>query len=128
MAESYGKHLSFPFRIAEDGKTAQVASLENHVRDELIQVILTNLGERWFLPEFGGGVRRLVFEGVSDTTAGITRASLTRAITRWLGQRLTLIDLTVSSEQETIEVTIKYRLAGEEEARIMRFQRDGETA
>ncbi|ASC73030.1 hypothetical protein XM38_039920 [Halomicronema hongdechloris C2206] len=50
-----GRHLSFPFRIAADGRTAQVDTLEQHVRDELIQLILTNPGERLFLPELGRG-------------------------------------------------------------------------
>ncbi len=37
MAEDYGRHLSFPFRIGKDGRTAQVDLLEDNVRDELIQ-------------------------------------------------------------------------------------------
>lgn len=125
MDENYGKHLAFPFRIANHGRTAQVSSLEDHVRDELIQLLLTNLGERLFLPEFGGGVRRLVFENIDDTTAGMTKAMLTQAISRWLGERVTLEDLLVSVEQETIEVELKYRLTAQEDTRIIRFQRSG---
>jgi uncharacterized protein len=120
-----GKHLSFPFRIGPDGRTATVSTLEEHVKDELIQLILTNLGERAFLPEFGGGVRRLVFEGAYETTAGVTKAMLTQAISRWLGHRITLEDLKVKVENEKIEVEIKYRIAGAEDTRIMRFQRSG---
>jgi uncharacterized protein len=120
-----GKHLSFPFRIGPDGRTATVSTLEEHVKDELIQLILTNLGERAFLPEFGGGVRRLVFEGADETTAGVTKAMLTQAISRWLGHRITLEDLKVKVENEKIEVEIKYRIAGAEDTRIMRFQRSG---
>lgn len=125
MSDIYGKHLAFPFHIGKDGRTAQVASLEDHVRDELIQLILTNLGERLFLPEFGGGVRRLVFEGTYESTAGITKATLTQAISGWLGHRIELEDLQVTVENETIEVEIKYRIAGSEDTRIMRFQRSG---
>lgn len=102
---------------------AQVSTLVQHVHDELIQLILTNLGERAFLPEFGGGVRRMVFENADPTTAGMTKAMLTQAITRWLGHRLTLEDLQVLIENERIEVEIKYRLAGSEDTRVMRFQR-----
>ncbi|MEW6417498.1 MAG: GPW/gp25 family protein [Nitrospirota bacterium] len=125
MAEEYGKHLSFPFRIGKDGRTAHVDSLEDHVRDELIQLILTNPGERAFLPEFGGGVRRLVFESADGTTAGMTKAMLTQAISRWLGHRITLEELTVNVEQERIDVEIKYRIAGTEDTRVMRFERKG---
>lgn len=125
MTQEYGKHLSFPFRIGKDGRTAQVSSLEEHVRDELIQLILTNLGERLFLPDFGGGVRRLVFENADETLGAMTKAILTQAISQWLGHRITLEDLIVIVENEKIEVEIKYRIAGTEDTRVMKFERKG---
>ncbi len=120
------KHLSFPFRIGFDGRTVQVPSLEAHIRDELIQLILTNPGERAFLPEFGGGVRRLIFENASETTAGITKARVTQAISRWLGHRVTLEDLQVTVENAILEVQIQYRIAETGDSRIIKFQRTGE--
>ena len=125
MTNEYGRHLVFPFQAGKDGRTAQVSSLEEHVRQELIQLILTNLGERIFLPEFGGGVRRRVFENVDPTTEGMTKAMLTQAISRWLGHRVTLESLNVEIENETIEVKIKYKITGTEDTRVMRFQRSG---
>lgn len=125
MKPTSGRHLSFPFRAGPDGRLLQVASQEEHVRDELIQLILTNLGERAFLPEFGGGARRLVFESASEATQAMTKAMLTQAISNWLGHRLTLENLVVRVENETIEVEIQYRLAGSEDSRRLRFQRGG---
>ncbi len=125
MTAEDGRHLSFPFRIGKDGRAAQVQSLEDHVRDELVQLILTNQGERVFLSEFGGGVRRLVFENVDETTAGMAKAMLTQSISNWLGHRITLEDLTVSVENEEIDVDIVYRIAGTEDTRVLRFQRNG---
>lgn len=126
MTETYGRHLSFPFRITKDGRTAQVSSLEAHVRDELVQLLMTNLGERTFLPEFGGGLRRLVFEPASEASAGMTKSMVTQAISNWLGHRITLEDLTVEIENTAIEMEIKYRIAGTADSRIIRFQRQGE--
>ncbi|HEX9898506.1 MAG TPA: GPW/gp25 family protein [Candidatus Methylomirabilis sp.] len=120
-----GRHLAFPFHIASDGRTAQVETLEQHVRDELIQLILTNPGERAFLPEFGGGARRLVFEGAGETTEAMAKAMLSQALSRWLGQRITVEDLTVEAVQETITVDLKYRIAGTADQRQIRFQRSG---
>ena len=48
-----------------------------HVRDELLQLLLTSPGERLFLPEFGGGVRKLVFEPASDVLRGVVKARIT---------------------------------------------------
>ena len=127
MALSNGRHLAFPFRIGSDGRTAAPASDAEHVRDELLQLLLTNPGERLFLPEFGGGVRKLVFEPASDVLRGVVKARITQALSRWLGQRLTveLIDVTWDDAAATLEVTVKYRPAGSPDSRIVKFQRSG---
>jgi phage baseplate assembly protein W len=120
-----GKHLSFPFRVGSDGRMTTVSSLEEHVRDELVQLIMTNLGERRFLVEFGGGVRRLVFESADETTAAMAKAQITQSVNRWLGHRVTLEYMDVTIENSTITVDLRYRLAGTEDSRVLRFQRDG---
>jgi phage baseplate assembly protein W len=120
-----GRHLSFPFRIGRDGRTVQIASLEEHIRDEVMQLLLTNPGERAFVPEFGAGVRRLVFEGAGEVTEAMAKAMVSQAISRWLGQRITLDDLTVEARHETISIDLKYRIAGTEEQRRLRFERKG---
>lgn len=125
MNPNNGKHLAFPFRIETSGRAAQISTLEEHVRDELMQLILTNPAERLFVPEFGAGVRRLVFENIDETTGAMTKAIITRAISRWIGHRVVLENLTVLIENEKIEVDLKYRIAGTEDSRTLRFQRNG---
>ena len=126
MKPNNGRHLAYPFHIASDGRAAQVASLEDHVRDEIVQLLLTNPAERLFLAEFGGGVRRLVFEAADEATTGaMAKALITRNISRWLGHRVTLESLKVTVENEKIEVEIVYRIAGTEDKRVLRFQRNG---
>ena len=120
-----GKHLSFPFRTGADGRMAAVKTLDEHVRDEMVQLILTNQGERPFLVDFGGGVRRLVFESADEATAAVAKAQITQAINRWLGHRVTLEYMDVQIENSSILVDIRYRLAGTEDSRTLRFQRSG---
>jgi len=120
-----GRHLAFPFRIGADGRTARISSLEEHVRDEIVQLLLTNPGDRAFLPEFGGGARRLVFEGISDTTAAMAKAMISQALSRWLGERVTVENLDVGAVESTISIDLTYRIAGTEDTRRLRFQRDG---
>ncbi|OQX17038.1 MAG: hypothetical protein BWK76_10870 [Desulfobulbaceae bacterium A2] len=127
MTPPTGRHLSFPFRIGGAGRTVTVSSPEEHVRDELLQLILTSHGERLFLPEFGGGARRLVFENIDQARQGMTKAMLTDAISRWLGHRLTLEALRVEVHEETIEIEISYRLTTDGQLRVLRFQRGGTT-
>jgi len=120
-----GKHLSFPFRVGQDGRMTTVKTLDEHVRDELVQLILTNQGERPFLVDFGGGVRRLVFEAADGAMAAVAKATITQAINRWLGHRIVLEYINVEALNATISVDVRYRLAGTEETRTLRFQRSG---
>ena len=128
MALSNGRHLAFPFRVGADGRTAAPVSDAEHVRDELLQLLLTSLGERLFLPEFGGGLRRLVFEPASDTLRNVVKARITQALSRWLGQRLTveMLDVVWDSDAATLEVTLQYRPAGSTDSRVVKFQRSGQ--
>lgn len=120
-----GKHLSFPFRVGLDGRMKVVSTLDEHVHDEIIQLILTNQGERPFLVDFGGGVRRLVFEAANEASGAVAKATITQAINRWLGHRVVLEYIEVNVENTTISVEIRYRLAGTEDTRTLRFQREG---
>jgi uncharacterized protein len=120
-----GKHISFPFRVGSDGRMTTVKTLDEHVHDEIIQLLLTNPGERLFLPEFGGGVRRMVFESADETTAAVAKAVITQGINRWLGHRVKLEELEVEVADSTIEVIVRYRLEGTQDSRILRFQRKG---
>jgi phage baseplate assembly protein W len=125
MTAPNGPHLSFPFHFAANGCTAQVQTLQEHVRDELIQLILTNFGERADLPDFGGGVRRLVFEGAGLTTSAMAKAMLSQALSRWLVERVTVEDLNVTGVNEKLTVDLVYRVAGTSDQRLIRFQRSG---
>lgn len=125
MALSSGRHLAFPFRVGPDGRTAAPANDAAHIHDELLQLLLTSPAERLFLPEFGGGVRRLVFEPASEALRGVVKARITNGLSRWLGHRLTveLIDVVWDDAAATLEVTVKYRPAGSPDSRVVKFQR-----
>jgi uncharacterized protein len=125
MALSAGHHLAFPFRIGGDGRTAAPANDAGHVRDEVLQLLLTSPAERLFQPEIGGGVRKLVFEPASETLSAVVKARITNGLTRWLGHRLTVeqIEVTWNSAAAALEVSVSYRVAGSPDTRVLRFQR-----
>lgn len=123
---AYGRYPAFPFRIGEDGRTALVADRDQHVREEVLQLILTAVGERLFQPTFGTNVRRLVFENLDEVAAGITKSTITQALSRWLGPRAEIEELVVETADSTITVDLRYRPAGSPDARVLRLQRTGE--
>lgn len=109
---SAGRHLAFPFRIGGDGRTVTADTLPVQVLQELEQLVLTNPGERLFLPDFGGGASRLLFEAADANTASVAQATLTNAIRTWLAGRVDLQNVTVTATGSTINITVQYQVAG----------------
>lgn len=116
-----GRHLAFPFRIGADGRTAAPADITDHVRGELIQLLLTAPGERPFLPSFGAGLKRLVFERNDPVAAGLANATVSRNLSTWLGQRVAVESLKVESIDSLLQVDLSYRIVATGEVRGMRL-------
>ena len=53
-------YLKFPFRVKATGVATSIRS--EHVREQIEQVLFTNKLERVFRPEFGAGLRQVIFE------------------------------------------------------------------
>ena len=121
MASASGRHLAFPFRIGADGRTAAPADITDHVRGELIQLLLTAPGERPFLPSFGAGLKRLVFERNDPVAAGLANATVSRNLSAWLGQRVSVESLKVESIDSMLQVELSYRIVASGEVRGMRL-------
>lgn len=118
-----GRHLAFPFHIAADGRTATPASVDEHIKGEIIQLLLTTPGERPFLPNFGGGLRRLVFERNDDVTAGLSKALVSQALSTYLGTRVKVHTLEVDATESTLTVDLKYLVIATNEEKQLRFER-----
>jgi phage baseplate assembly protein W len=124
--KGYPTYLAFPFRIGPDGRTASPPDLDAHVRDELLQLLLTTLGERLFLPELGTNLRRLVFENTSDATLGVTQSIVADALQKWLGTRVTVLGLEVTRRESAIEVLLQYRAVGSSVTKVMKLERNAD--
>jgi uncharacterized protein len=120
---SAGQHLAFPFRIGNDGRTVTADTLAAQMLQELEQLVLTNPGERLFLPAFGGGATRLLFEAADANTASVAQATLTNAIRTWLAGRVDLQNVTVTASGSAINITIVYQVAGSNSTVQAVFQR-----
>ena len=108
---SESQYLKFPFSVGDDGPKS--SSRSEHVREQIEQVLFTSPKERVFRPEFGVGVRRLVFEpnnaALRNTTIKRLNASLSEALHGEVDPRTLEID--VSNEGEKLLIHISYVLA-----------------
>lgn len=107
-----GQHLAFPFAIGNNGRARTADTLAEQVLEELEQLVLTTPGERLFLPAFGGGAARLLFESTDENTISLAQATLTQAIQNWLAGRVNLQGVSVSASGSAISITITYQVAG----------------
>ena len=94
--------FAFPFIInAASGQAAQ-ASYQDHVRQMIEQVLLTDPGERVCLPTFGAGLRRLLFAPLSSQIETTTQIVVTQALTTWLGNQITVQKVSVLTADDRV--------------------------
>jgi len=120
-----GRHMAFPFRIGTDGRSVAPANLDEHVRGEILQLLLTNAGERPFLPSLGGNLRRLVFQGNDEVTAGLAKSNISQALSYWLGHRVKVLGLDVDNQDATLSIDLSYQVIDTGEQRRLRFEHGG---
>jgi phage baseplate assembly protein W len=98
---------AFPFRIDLASRQAQRAVYEAHVAQMVRQVLLTTPGERADLPEFGCGLRALIFAGNSAVVAATTQMLVQQALERWLSEHLIVRAVAVTSSEHEGEILVR---------------------
>lgn len=81
-----------------------------HIEQMMRQVLLTAPGERINRPDFGCGLRRIVFAPNSELSAHLLKITIYQSLTKWLGDRIKVEDVSVSSSEETLAIHIVYSL------------------
>ena len=108
------RDYAFPFRIDAASHQAAQTPYATHVDQMIRQVLLTSPGERADLPEFGCGVRRLVFAPHSDALDATTKMIVQTSLTKWLGSQITVQSVDVGTpegaDESQLEITIAYTL------------------
>lgn len=104
-------YLKFPFRVGHDGP--RTSSRAEHVREQIEQVLFTDPGERVFRPEFGAGVRALLFEPNASALRELARkrliASLAAALRGEVDPRT--LEVEIDQDGERLLIRIAYALA-----------------
>ncbi|HEX7527201.1 MAG TPA: GPW/gp25 family protein [Gaiellaceae bacterium] len=106
-----GVGWAFPVTADASGEAA-LAAHEEDVR-QAIQIILgTDPGERVMRPDFGAGLKALVFEPIGASTAALVRHRVEEALVRW-EPRIDVLDVSVTDDGPAgnrLLVHIDYRI------------------
>jgi len=118
------RDYAFPFRVDAASHQAAQAPYAAHVDQMIRQVLLTSPGERADLPEFGCGVRRLVFAPNSDALQATAKLVVQQSLDKWLGTQITVqsVDVTTPAGADTtIQITIAYTLVETQTAQSLQL-------
>jgi phage baseplate assembly protein W len=118
------EYLDYPFHIDGRGRSAETDE-DDHVRDLIHQVLFTDPGERVNRPDFGCGLKQLVFLPNSDALATATQFVVHGALQRWLETVIEVEQVAVTAEEERLLVTVVYRRRNTGEQRVDRFSAAG---
>jgi len=102
-------NVAFPYHLDACGQTA-TADAGEHIREMLEQLLLTSPGERVNRPDFGCGVRDLLFGPSSPEVAAALRVTIGSAIQRWLGDLIAIDSLEVTARDSELDVQLAYAI------------------
>jgi phage baseplate assembly protein W len=104
------------------GRLAAERSYEQHVDQMIRQVLLTAPGERINRPEFGCGVRRMLFAPNSVASASLAQVTVHQSLDRWLGSVIKVDDVTVTAVESTLAIRISYVLLARQQRRYLNLE------
>jgi phage baseplate assembly protein W len=99
--------LGFPFQISALGQVAPLAGDDN-IKAKIMQILLTTPGERVELPEFGCGLRDLVFDPNNDILAAATEFTINKALQRWMSNDIIVEAVDASSQDDVLTIEVTY--------------------
>jgi hypothetical protein len=115
--------LHYPFAIDEaQGRVRQETDFDQHVRQLIMQVLMTAPGERVHRPDFGCGVKRLVFAPGGEISALLARSVIHQSLSKWLPNAITLQEVGVEAKDSTLLITIVYLVRASGERRYLNME------
>jgi uncharacterized protein len=98
---------AFPFRIDPVSGQAAQSPYATHVDEMVRQILLTTPGERADLPQFGCGLRQLLFAPNSTALQATTQIMIQQSLTKWLGDQIRVQQVSVTSAGDGAEILVQ---------------------
>jgi phage baseplate assembly protein W len=104
------------------GRLREETDYAQHVDQLIRQVLFTSPGERVNRPDFGCGVKRLVFAPNNEVAASLAQVTIFEALKRWLDPVITVNDVKVQALEEVLQIRIVYVLKARQERRYLNLE------
>jgi hypothetical protein len=110
----YGAGFAYPFAFDPNHGGVASATAVDSVRASLYRLFDTAPGEEFMLPEYGCGLKYLLFEQDTDVLRALVETEIRRAIARWEPRIAQVLSVEVTRDDEvdpnTLHVTTFFRL------------------
>ena len=102
MANGVTYGINFPFRESFVGKYLDISdATEEEIRSNLVHLVLSRKGSRYFLPNFGTRLYEYIFEPLDGPTFADIEAEIRDSIETYLPNlQITSIDITDAAEED----------------------------
>lgn len=108
-----GSGISFPISIDKEKRDLAISEAEENIRQSIWIILSTARGERIMRTDFGCGIYELIFESISQTTAGRITEAVRESLLRW-EPRIDVRDVQVTfesnSEGQKVNLLIDYQV------------------
>lgn len=107
------KDVSMSFKVNPLNNDLVALKNTNAIARSVRNIILTSPGEKFFNPDFGSNVSKLLFENLDEVTALAIRDEIETAINNY-EPRVSLIDVEVTPDfdNNSLDAKIKYCIVG----------------
>lgn len=109
MGDFLGRGWSFPIAPGPDGEIATVTGNED-IRQSIWLILDTEPGERVMRPDFGAGLRGLVFEPINVSLVSLIEHRVEQALNQW-EPRINVQSVTVNPDEAAsgrLKVEVSY--------------------
>ena len=98
--------FSIPFRLNKAGGVVPAGGPEK-LKENIIHILLTNIGERVMRRDYGGGIRQLVHDPNNDALRAIVQHQIAKSIGQW-EPRVLLEDIGITQQEGTLIAELRY--------------------
>ena len=127
MANGFTYGINFPFKDSRRGDFLELTQLESQqVKSDLIHLLLTRKGSRYYLPEFGTRLYEFLFEPFDGLTFDAIQSDIRDAVQNFMPNLLlNQITITPADPMEEVDIMIGENTVGTSESPIYRLPGKG---
>ena len=103
------KNIAIGVSLPFDKPFTSTYTTKDQIKSNLLNLLLTDIGERVMNPNFGTALRKFLFEGITDSNSSTLKNSLLDSITTYIpGITVTDISIIPDNDYNLVNLNVNY--------------------